>query len=225
MDCRPIVDARECRACLLNNPFSGSCAVRGNDPGCEAAKVAANASNAIAKARCEASKTSAKADCDLQKGTCVAAFQLCQTLRSAEIEDAAPLVERLTRLVAQADALPSLPLSKDFVPEGFRIAGGKNIGVSTVNEEQFDAIRWGPFEKPQNALPHSLATFSIGERLIHLENAPQLRVEIVRSLLWIIQFEKLGIDGLAQVIRHAPGALDKIVNQDVEKACGKLACN
>lgn len=74
-------DTRNCRRCLVGNPFGG-CSVRGNDPICEAAKAAQNAAYEAAhagrvadcerlkvtdKATCEAEKAAAKATCEAEK--------------------------------------------------------------------------------------------------------------------------------------------------------------
>jgi len=71
-DCTPTetcdvhADTRNCQACMLHNPFGG-CAVRGNDPSCEAAKAAQNAGYDQSKAACEASKSAQKAQCEAAK--------------------------------------------------------------------------------------------------------------------------------------------------------------
>lgn len=64
-------DTRNCRRCLVGNPFGG-CAVRGNDPFCEAAKAAQNliykADAAGRKLDCERIKEQKRLACEVEKG-------------------------------------------------------------------------------------------------------------------------------------------------------------
>lgn len=65
-------DTRDCRACLLRRPWDGGCALRGNDPTCEAAKAAQNAIYATdCEARrldCERLKATENIGCEIGKG-------------------------------------------------------------------------------------------------------------------------------------------------------------
>ena len=63
-------DTRECKRCLVRNPFGG-CSWRGNDPICETAKASQNAfykaDTAAKKLDCEGKKTLDKGVCEAQK--------------------------------------------------------------------------------------------------------------------------------------------------------------
>ncbi|WP_444996696.1 hypothetical protein [Aliikangiella sp. IMCC44359] len=76
-------DSRNCRACLVKNPFGG-CIVRGNDPICETAKAAQNAAYAAdAAARkldCERIKEQNRMICEAEKA---AEKGLCETAKGA----------------------------------------------------------------------------------------------------------------------------------------------
>ena len=71
-DCSFSHDTRECNRCLVS--AFGHCAVRGNDPSCEAAKAAQNAIYAAQKAQCEAAKEQDRVTCEAYKVRLMAAF-------------------------------------------------------------------------------------------------------------------------------------------------------
>ncbi len=97
-ECRPTRncssrrDTRDCRACIVPNPFGG-CSLRGNDPTCEARKAANNTRFAAEKAACEAAKVSDKANCEAGKASRKAACEAektgrrlaCETEKSSEV--------------------------------------------------------------------------------------------------------------------------------------------
>lgn len=66
-NCDSHEDTRDCSACIVRNPFTGGCTLRGNDPVCEASKAAQNAGYATAKLACETQKESARLDCERLK--------------------------------------------------------------------------------------------------------------------------------------------------------------
>jgi hypothetical protein len=72
-DCTPTTDCSQhddCSACILRNPFGG-CSIRGNDPICEARKVAnkgtCETNKSVQKGQCEAEKSAEKAKCEAGK--------------------------------------------------------------------------------------------------------------------------------------------------------------
>jgi hypothetical protein len=88
VECRRQIATRDCSACLVRNPFGG-CAVRGNDPVCEATKASQNASHASEFAACEERKISAAKvciaareqallQCEVRKSAALAACELRQ---------------------------------------------------------------------------------------------------------------------------------------------------
>lgn len=79
----PNVDRRNCRACILRNPFGG-CSIRGNDPLCEIAKATQNelykADAAAKKLNCERIKETKRLACEAEKAT---EKGLCETKKAA----------------------------------------------------------------------------------------------------------------------------------------------
>jgi hypothetical protein len=71
-DCSPSHDDRECNRCLVS--AFGHCAVRGNDPACEAAKAAQNGIYAAQKAQCETAKEQDRLTCETYKAKLIATF-------------------------------------------------------------------------------------------------------------------------------------------------------
>lgn len=83
-DFEPCRDTRNCKVCLLRNPFRGNCVQEGNDPFCEGAKAAENlrcaAEAAGKKLDCERLKEQARVACELEKGV---EKGLCETGKEA----------------------------------------------------------------------------------------------------------------------------------------------
>jgi hypothetical protein len=99
----------------VHNPFGG-CVIRGNDPTCEAAKVAA-------KGSCEANKAAAKGSCEAQKSTKKAA---CEATKSAEKGACEGLKESYKRFRATGADYANVD-SKDL-----RLSGVANVCVNSV---------------------------------------------------------------------------------------------
>ena len=85
IDCRQTRDCRQenncqqtqdCSACIVRNPFGG-CSIRGNDPICEARKVAR-------KADCERLKEQRRVQCEAEK---VTAKGICEADKAGKIAD------------------------------------------------------------------------------------------------------------------------------------------
>jgi hypothetical protein len=76
-DCAQPHDVRNCSACIVKNPFTGGCMVRGNDPACEAAKASQNQVYAAQKASCEAQKSAEKLACEAAKAAVEAQIARC----------------------------------------------------------------------------------------------------------------------------------------------------
>jgi len=70
-DCETRRDPRECNQCLLRNPFGG-CAIRANDPICEAAKAAQDRAYELSKVACETGKAEQKEQCEAAKAAVMA---------------------------------------------------------------------------------------------------------------------------------------------------------
>src|SRR5262245_58451063 len=64
-DCSFSHDTRECNRCLVS--AFGHCALRGNDPSCEAAKAAQNGIYAAQKTQCETAKEQDRVSCEAYK--------------------------------------------------------------------------------------------------------------------------------------------------------------
>jgi hypothetical protein len=62
-------DTRDCSACILGNPFTGGCTLRGNDPICEALKGTQNGVYASQYAACQGGALVVNAECEVEKGT------------------------------------------------------------------------------------------------------------------------------------------------------------
>src|SRR5712692_808000 len=77
LDCTHPRDERECNFCLIKNPFGG-CALRTNDPACEAAKASQNTLYDSQKAICEAQKAQQKATCEATKAALALALAKCK---------------------------------------------------------------------------------------------------------------------------------------------------
>jgi hypothetical protein len=117
-DCTPATDcsqSRDCSACILHNPFGG-CTLRGNDPTCEAAKVAS-------KGTCEANKAAQKASCEAQKSAKKAACEAGKTAEKAACEG---LKESYKRFRATGADYANVD-SKDL-----HLSGIGNVCVSSV---------------------------------------------------------------------------------------------
>ena len=119
---------------------------------------------------------------------------------------------RCNRIVEQTTPKSRFGLSEDF-----------EVRVSLVPSEKFSALRWGPFEKTASA-SDDVKIFPLGDRLIQLENTKYEFIELARSLIWISQFQKLGIDGIAQALTLVPGSLEKFIETELDRTCGHGNC-
>ena len=85
-DCSQPHDTRNCRACLVRRPWDGGCAVRGNDPVCEAAKAAQNAAYAAVKGTCEAENATSRGICEAEKEAARLDCERIKAQQTAECE-------------------------------------------------------------------------------------------------------------------------------------------
>ncbi len=71
-DCTVMQDFRECRVCVVKNPFNGGCIQWSHDPTCEVVKAAQNNAAAESKISCEANKAAQKAQCEAARSSIAA---------------------------------------------------------------------------------------------------------------------------------------------------------
>ncbi len=85
-DCTVAQDSRDCRVCLIKNPFSKKgCLQQANDPTCEMAKAAQNNAAAQSRAACEANKAAQKVQCEAVRAS-IAALNAKRTAGCKTIE-------------------------------------------------------------------------------------------------------------------------------------------
>ncbi len=127
----------DCSACIIHNPFGG-CTLRGNDPTCEARKVAS-------KASCEVEKSRRKGQCEAEKAASKAS---CEALKSTEKGACESLKEGYKRLRATGSDFANVD-SRDLV-----LSGNANVCLRDV---KFDAAAFRLTAK-LNVLAHAHAT-------------------------------------------------------------------
>lgn len=118
LDCSTITikkDTRNCRSCILKNPFGG-CLQRGNDPICEAAKASQNAAyranSAAEKLNCEVLKTQTVAACEANK---LAMESNCEAKKELEKKSAREIEDKNKKLIDLSITADRLNLSDNLV--------------------------------------------------------------------------------------------------------------
>ncbi|MGX1164490.1 hypothetical protein AB7M16_000756 [Bradyrhizobium sp. USDA 372] len=209
LECSAKVDTRECR--------NRNLIVQWNDPVCEATKASQNALYDAQKAACEAQKAQMKAVCEAKKQSCRIDAELCSSLRSAEIASTQDEVGRVQAIFDSARQLPSELFPSERMPAAgnFGFPSGYEVRYSTLESPKFSEMRWGPFTE------NSLIVLPVQDRLIFKQvaspdfNSPQ----VWRSLIWLGFLQRLGAEGVVQILKLSPGVLEKSADEQLAKLC------
>lgn len=214
-DCsfHPSRDTRDCKKCLLVGPFGGGCAVRGNDPSCEASKAAQNAiynaETTVKKMDCERKKA-------IEKLVCETTTSEQQFVCEAQKKQSFPneLIEYLTKIernnCKELSSYEFSKLSELYSPE--MIA---EIEVCPVIPDI-------PFP---NIFEGEDYGFSIGKTIFVDNNKnPSLRFWIEQVELSKL-YQSYGINDLYIAMREAPKVISGIVDEKVKVKCKEILCD
>ncbi len=215
-DCSQSHDTRNCKACILKNPFGG-CALKGNDPICEVSKAAQNAVYAAKKASCEAEKSTMKARCEADK----TANKLdCERLKqtqifTAEIYEAA--IHRSKEVAFKNNPRLIPDAIKETLKEEFR-------------KETLDRVRWTDGWSDNLSVQKYAIAYN-GKAAITFDNIIVFKSEALANSdlgLWahelehVKQFQLLGIDGFAQYYTHKEGTIESLATKQSKYVCDQL---
>lgn len=229
-DCAVPLDTRDCSTCLLRNLFGG-CALRENDPVCEAAKAAQNRNYAATRATCEASKAAERLDCEVRRTQCNSEADIelrrCRELKESEIHLGNKIQDEITTKLFKVKSMPSKELPSkilDWQKLAIDEHDLKTIRIIDVNKTDFDALKWGPFKDPGEGNVSSHNIFPLGPYLVQLNGETANNSDVIRFIYWSYLFEKLGVDGVAQSLSVEPGTLEAYIETRVHQACQNNGC-
>jgi hypothetical protein len=219
-DCR---QTEECRACVVRNIFTGGCSVWGNDPVCEARKVAnkgaCEADKAAEKGRCEAAKSSRKLACEADKE---AKRIDCERLKTTQIVSAKVYEAAIHESIksARATTLKSIPSSIESQLKGY------------FKPELLDRVRyttrWSDWASVQKyALEwNGMAAITFDYIIVFKqEDDANENVRLwAHELEHVKQYQKFGIDGFAQMYMHKESTMEGNARKQENYVCSTLGC-
>lgn len=206
-------DTRSCNKCLVTNPFGG-CALRGNDPFCEASKAAQNsiyeAEAAAKKLDCERQKAVEKAACETEV---FAARSSCQIARGQVKNEL--LLYLLSHNPPSAANLP-------------RDVSDKLLSDSTYQRSELDRIRvieLSSDEKTPNVFDNEKQGFTI-DNVVFLRPAREaLHLRFwVRQLEFSRLFSSYGVDAFGKALLSNPEVFSRLVDVATSQKCENLSC-
>lgn len=236
-DCSPTIDCAQsenCSACLLRNPLGGNCIQRGNDPICEARKATNKAvcesQKSARKASCEVEKTAEKSRCEAAKSTRKGLCETekegkrldCERLKASEqvLAEVYEAAIHESKKSARSTTLKPIP---PFIRE-------KLTGYFTP--ELLDRVRyttrWSDWASIQKyALEfNGMAAIVFDDIVVFKEENDALN----NLRLWahelehVKQYQKLGIDGFAQMYMYKQSTIESNARKQEEHVCSTLGC-
>jgi len=230
------IDKRNCRKCLVKSPLGG-CAIRGNDPVCEASKASQNAlyeaELAARKLNCEKSKAISAQACQQQKNDMQAA---CSATKNEEESLASDLwKDRYESIIKLAEAASKMNISNKIL-NGLseKLSFEQNtelLFVQYTNYETFFLKAYRLFNPDKYVDRGALSTilgndlsdvFSIGN-LTFVDIRHHLTVADVLQAVYTEQlYNQLGSEGISNLVASGLIDVEQIIQNKVIEACDLL---
>lgn len=237
-NCSAIVvrkDTRNCRSCLLKNPFGG-CIQRGNDPICEASKAAQNASykadEAARRLDCERLKSQSKAICEIKKETdrveCLS-IRDSEAIKSKQVE---VKYDSLLRLSKNSDGLnlsknlssylkSYLSLDEEIDVRFYQYTYGSSLYLKAY--KFFNPTRYVNKSDLVKILGSDLSKLNSVNDITFVDLDYYLKVEdVIKAIFTNMIFEKYGTSGVATLVASKGISLNTIVDDLVIEVCERM---
>lgn len=215
------VSTRDCRACLVRNPFGG-CLTTGLDPICEAQKAAT-------RAAAEAERAARKADCERLKATEVASCRAEMELRVLECkasknqQESDPQATIIDLLSAAVDR-NTVDLPYDLIPPGIleEFTGGIASGANKIEVVEIEPGDYVPRYASQDDFGFTVGNFVFVKdfNLISDQGVEFWLSQIETSRL----YSDYGVEEFSTAYEDDPEPFKNLISAKVRRFCAENRC-
>lgn len=211
---------RNCNRCLLTHPWGG-CAVRGNDPLCEAQKAAQNAiadaERGANKIDCERQKEAALLQCRARLAIAIADCKVQKTATTGNSD-----ISIFQRLLASGGDGENKQIPEAVV---IRLSQSGLYDVSLL--KNMKVVQLGASDVIPKVFSDAETGFTVGNKIFlkDINNVSNIPLEFwVRQLEISKLFSEYGTSEFGKAIETSPNTIFSLVNGKVSKNCASLGC-